>query len=239
MNIPIEPLTILYRILALIGPICWTLAASPTPLADENASAVFAEFDQEGSDWEWWEEFTGVQTQDVQCEQARSEQLAYINTGNRLRMDFLTACKRDTGSSRWCDELIRPNPRSREVFRCTYGPRQPHQLIHPDRETWTYAFQAVNLVEELKLIGIGACQIYNWWRPEPYNRNVGGAAGRHPFGTSVDVRFCSLEEMERAFIKLCEWRQQGRLRAIGYYGSAGLHFGIGDRTPNTWGKRCP
>jgi hypothetical protein len=44
--------------------------------------------------------------------------------------------------------------------------------------------------------------------------------------------------MEKAFSQLCKWRAQGRLRAVGYYGSTGLHFGIGDKTANTWGKSC-
>jgi hypothetical protein len=97
----------------------------------------------------------------------------------------------------------------------------------------------VKLVTELEAKGIRVYQIYNWWRPEPYNANVGGAAGRHPYGTSVDVRMASMGDMEKAFSQLCKWRSQGRLRAVGYYGSTGLHFGIGDKTANTWGKSCP
>jgi hypothetical protein len=81
--------------------------------------------------------------------------------------------------------------------------------------------------------------IYNWWRPEPYNKNVGGAPGRHPFGTSVDVRMETMSDMETAFVQLCKWRKAGELRAVGYYGSTALHFGIGDHTGNTWGKDCP
>ena len=99
--------------------------------------------------------------------------------------------------------------------------------------------EASQLVKELEKKGIKVCLIYNWWRPEPYNANVGGAAGRHPYGTSVDTRMCTLADMEKAFTQLCEWREEGRLRAIGYYGSTGLHFGMGDAVANTWGKDCP
>ena len=144
-----------------------------------------------------------------------------------------------TGNSSWCRQLIRPNPSSASIFKCTYGVSQPHTLINPDTRTWPDAFVAVRLIKELEAKGAKACQVYNWWRPEPYNANVGGAPGRHPYGTSVDVRFCSLSDMSRAFKQLCKWRAQGRLMAIGYYGSTGLHFGIGDNAGNTWGKNCP
>jgi hypothetical protein len=112
-------------------------------------------------------------------------------------------------------------------------------LIHPDESTWKNAFRAIQLVQELEAKNIKACLIYNWWRPEPYNKNVGGAAGRHPFGTSIDVRFCSMVDMENAHRELCAWRKQGRIRAVGYYGTTALHFGIGDQAGNTWGKACP
>ena len=81
--------------------------------------------------------------------------------------------------------------------------------------------------------------IYNWWRPEPYNKNVGGSATRHPFGTSIDVRFRSKSIQNKAFSELCKMRKNGRVRAIGYYASTALHFGIGDARANTWGKACP
>lgn len=173
------------------------------------------------------------------CTQASAQQKALIEQGNRKRSAFLNYCGKVTGGSAWCNQLIRPNPSSIATFRCTYGDQQTHQLIHPDETTWSYAAQAVRLVEQLENEGIRVCLIYNWWRPEPYNRNVGGAAGRHPFGTSVDVRFCSKADQERAFVRLCEWRQAGQLRALGYYSGTALHFGVGDANPNTWGKACP
>lgn len=173
------------------------------------------------------------------CVAASGAQKAVVNQGNAKAAAFLARCRETTGNSRWCDELLRPNPASRGVFSCTYGAAQPHQLIHPDERTWPNAWKAVQLVRDLEALGVQVAQIYNWWRPEPYNANVGGSKTRHPFGTAVDVRFASLPEMEKAHRLLCQFRKQGRLRALGYYGSTGLHFGVGDANPNTWGKDCP
>jgi hypothetical protein len=172
------------------------------------------------------------------CLQGSRNQLAVINAGNAKYNSFMKACWAATNNSPWCEQLTRPNPSSRATFICTYGSDQPHRLIHPDESTWVNAFKAVQLVQELQAKGISVSQIYNWWRPEPYNKNVGGAGGRHPYGTSVDVRMASMNDMEKAFSQLCKWRSKGRLRAVGYYGSTGLHFGIGDKTANMWGKSC-
>lgn len=173
------------------------------------------------------------------CQAATAGQISVINTGFAKLQKFLEMCAKATSGSRWCNQLTRPNPDSSKIFHCTYGTSQPHILVHPDEGTWVNAFQAVKLVEELEAMGVKTCIIYNWWRPEPYNKNVGGAPGRHPFGTSVDVRFCSMDEMSKAHAQLCQWRKQGRLRALGYYGTTALHFGIGDADDNTWGKDCP
>lgn len=173
------------------------------------------------------------------CVKATSSQISTVNLGNKKVGDFLDLCGVATQGSPWCQQLIRPNPSSKSIFNCTYGANQIHQLIHPDQNTWKFAYQAVNLIERLELNGIKIAQIYNWWRPEPYNKNVGGAPGRHPAGTSVDVRFSSKNDQNKAHSLLCKWRKQGELRALGYYSSSALHFGIGDATANTWGKSCP
>jgi len=173
------------------------------------------------------------------CKKATASQMFKVNQGNARTAEFLNQCSIATNGSPWCDQIVRPNPSSIDIFRCTYGPSQIHQLIHPDQRSWKNAFQAINLVEALEGKGIRTCLIYNWWRPEPYNGNVGGAEGRHPHATSVDIRFCTMNDMENAFAQLCQWRKQGKIRAIGYYGSTGLHFGIGDSQGNTWGKSCP
>jgi hypothetical protein len=187
-------------------------------------------------DWELLPD-PGIET--FACSPATKAQIATLNSGTQKLNQFLAACYKATDSSPWCDQLVRPNPQSRSIFSCTYGASQAHYMIHPDESTWPNAFKAVQLVKELEQKNIKVCLIYNWWRPEPYNANVGGASGRHPFGTAVDVRFCSMSEMEKGFKQLCAWRKAGRLRAVGYYGSTGLHFGIADKVANTWGKACP
>ncbi len=173
------------------------------------------------------------------CKKATAAQKKIVNSGNSKKTKFLNGCKAATADSSWCSQLIRPNPESKDVFACTYGSGQTHQLIHPDESTWKHAYEAVKIVKELHNKGISVCLIYNWWRPEPYNANVGGAPGRHPYGTSVDVRFCSPEAKERAFLELCRMRKAGRVNAVGYYSTSALHFGVGDKQENTWGKACP
>jgi hypothetical protein len=181
----------------------------------------------------------GYQLYPVACTAANAAQRAAVNEGNTKAGKFLRLCREAAANSGWCEQLMRPNPSSRSVFNCTYGSSQPHQLIHPDENTWGNAIKAVQIIQDLESLGVRVAQIYNWWRPEPYNANVGGSKTRHPFGTSVDVRFASLPDMEKAHKLLCEFRRKGRLRALGYYGSTGLHFGVGDTNPNTWGKACP
>ncbi len=189
-------------------------------------------------DWDDGEEYYDLRFQ-FSCKKASKTQKAVVDKGNQLASDFYQQCLTKTGSQYWCQQVMRPNPDSYGIFQCTYGASQVHQLINPDKKTWTNAFKAILLVNELERLGIRPCLIYNWWRPEPYNQNVGGAPGRHPAGTSVDVRFCSMADMEKAFSALCGLRAQGRLRALGYYGTTGLHFGVGDKIANTWGKSCP
>ncbi len=183
--------------------------------------------------------YDNAKSNKASCRRATAAQLSEVNKGLQLKDTFLAKCADATEDSPWCEEVVRPNPSSTATFHCTYSTAQPHILIHPSESTWTNAFKAVELVEDLQDMGIEVCQIYNWWRPSPYNENVGGAAGRHPFGTSVDIRFCSMADMNAGHKQLCKWRKEGRLRALGYYGTTGIHVGVGDRTANTWGKGCP
>ncbi|MES3038115.1 MAG: hypothetical protein V4736_09435 [Bdellovibrionota bacterium] len=192
--------------------------------------------DEQSDDEEFFGGNGGIKA--LGCVRATTKQISVINTGNLKKKKFLETCLAQTGKSPWCNQLVRPNPSSVGTFRCTYGASQTHQLIHPDEATWKNAIGAVNLIKSLEKKGLKACQIYNWWRPEPYNANVGGAAGRHPFATSVDVRMCSDHEAIVAFDALCVARKQGKIRAIGYYGGSALHFGVGDKTGNTWGRNC-
>ncbi len=173
------------------------------------------------------------------CTQATAAQISFVDAGATKLNQFLARCYQETKSKKWCSEVARPNPDSHRTFDCTYSPAQPHVFIHPQENTWSYAIGAVNLVLELEKRNIKVDTIYNWWRPEPYNKNVGGAAGRHPAGTSVDVRFPTKAEQNKAHAELCKFRKLGRLRALGYYSGTGLHFGVGDKVANTWGKSCP
>lgn len=173
------------------------------------------------------------------CQRATSSQISVVNTGARKLASFLSKCEKETGSSKWCKEVSRPNPDSIGTFRCTYSVEQAHVFVHPDESTWKHAIGAVKLVQDLVKQGIKVSRIYNWWRPEPYNKNVGGAAGRHPKGTSVDVRFADKTNQNAAQKALCKMRKAGKLRALGYYSGTGLHLGMGDSTANTWGKSCP
>lgn len=220
---------------------CISKAFSFEAYASDNTSeATFFSESETHDHEESYDEVSSLWNIEVfACTPATASNIATINKGNEKLNRFLSQCSTATNHSKWCQQLIRPNPASVETFRCTYGESQPHRLIHPDESTWTNAIRAVTYVDQLETMGIRVAQIYNWWRPEPYNANVGGAAGRHPYGTSVDVRFQTMNDMERAHAQLCKWRKSGDIRAVGYYGSTGLHFGIGDKTPNTWGKDCP
>lgn len=172
------------------------------------------------------------------CKRPTPAQINQVNLGLKKLNQFLQKCYAETNSKKWCDQVARPNPDSYSTFSCTYSATQPHYFIHPDESTWKFAIQAVKLVQDLEKSNVKIDIIYNWWRPEPYNVNVGGAAGRHPLGTSVDVRFINKTEQNKAHKLLCAHRKQGRLRALGYYPGTGLHIGVGDKTANTWGKAC-
>ncbi|MDG0815765.1 hypothetical protein [Bdellovibrio svalbardensis] len=183
-------------------------------------------------------EITEQDFQALGCLKANSNQRYQVDLGNDKKNDFLSLCAKETNNSAWCAQLVRPNENSYNAFKCTYGSNQIHQLIHPDEATWKYPIEGVRVIQDLQAKGLKVCQIYNWWRPEPYNKNVHGAAGRHPFGTAIDVRFCTNGDADRAFKELCKMRAAKRIRAIGHYGSASLHIGVGDKTANTWGKSC-
>lgn len=170
---------------------------------------------------------------------ATPEEKFAVDEGNALKSEFLAGCYAVTANSAWCDQLIHPNLKSIEIFRKTYGETQLHQLISPDRATWLHAYSAALIIKDLEELGINVEEIYNWWRPEPYNKNVDGASDRHPLGTAVDVRFATKEDQARAFEELCKMRAAGRLRAIGFYQTTAIHLGIADHEANTWGKNCP
>lgn len=231
---PIKPLLVLLAFATLVS--CQGNAEFEQELTEESSNIATtpedAEYHEHG-------DHTDSFIEELGCLKPTAQQISPVNLGNEKKDDFLAMCLEQTQNSSWCHQLVRPNPSSKNTFRCTYGSNQPHQLIHPSTSTWKYPIRGVQLIQTLAAKGIRTCEIYNWWRPEPYNKNVGGAAGRHPYGTSIDVRFCSNQEAIKAFNELCKQRKAGKIRAIGYYGGASLHLGVGDATGNTWGKSCP
>lgn len=215
-----------------------TLSAQAAPFRTVATEPVLDLTATLAADPEQGEGFFDASLTPFGCREASRGQIAQVEEGNRKRDAFLRRCADETGRSPWCNQLVRPNPGSASTFRCTYGSALPHQLIHPGENTWAYAIRAVKIIENMEARGFRVCEIYNWWRPEPYNKNVGGAAGRHPYGTSVDVRFCSAKEAVRGFDELCKFRRRGEVRALGYYGNSGVHLGVGDASANTWGRAC-
>lgn len=219
--------------------------SSPNETTDSTDTAQNAETDTTQSDsediLEHIHEETGTVSDELLalgCVKATAAQEKTVNLGLSQKEQFLAKCAAQTNNSSWCAQLVRPNPNSYNTFSCTYGSDQAHILIHPDQSTWRYPIEGVKVIKDLQAKGLKVSQIYNWWRPEPYNKNVGGAAGRHPYGTAIDVRFASNETANTAFKELCKMRKAGRIRAIGHYGSASLHIGVGDKLANTWGKTC-
>lgn len=176
------------------------------------------------------------------CIKANAKQLSLIQSGNAKKDLFLQQCAEAGVTSDLCQQLTRPNLNSKSTFTCTYGNEVPHQLIDPDESTWEFAFQGAKIVMELQKNGVSVDNIYNWWRPEPYNKNVGGVPIRHPEGTSIDVRMSNITHASKALSLLCKWRNNKTdfkaLNALGYYGNTGIHFGVADTLENTWGNPC-
>jgi len=169
---------------------------------------------------------------------ASQAELDEVLQGIQKYSTFIEQCLANGIQKKWCEQLTHPNVNELRKFEITYGKDVPHTLIHPDESTWVHAFKAAKLVQRLLSENIQVVEIYNWWRPSQYNKNVGGSPTRHPYGVSVDIRMSSKQQMEKAHTLLCKWRKKGELRALGYYGNTGLHLGIDDEAANTWGKSC-
>src|SRR4051794_6875202 len=90
-----------------------------------QSSAVQAHDQEGGLDDSGFVDLTTVQS----CKKATFAEMAVINEGNSYYKDFMEGCEAATNGSHWCNEIIRPNPQSAEIFSCTYGPMQAHQLI--------------------------------------------------------------------------------------------------------------
>lgn len=149
---------------------------------------------------------------------------------------FVRTCLEKGVLQRYCFDMTHPNLDSIEQFRCTY-PGKPHLLIPKDESEWTFAFEAAlilqNMARETKVC---IDEIYNWYRPEPYNKNVGGRPNRHPNATAIDVQFCTKEDAKKAHRALCELYKKKAIWALGSYPSGNkLHIGVRPERHTTWG----
>ena len=183
-----------------------------------------------------------LQVQSKSCIQATEADLDLVLAGQEKLEFFLEQCRWATGGSPHCEDVIRPNPRSTPFFECTFPKGTEKIFIHPDESTWENAFVAIRLIGEMEANGIGVKHIYNWWRPVPYNENVGGEPDRHPFGTSVDVLFTSRDDQVLAHEYLCEEQAKGLIKALGFYWVAerpSIHIGVKDSPEKVnWGRAC-
>lgn len=153
------------------------------------------------------------------------------------RSGFISSCTSRGVSRKTCTEMTRPNPLEEARFACTYGKSAPHELV-PPKTKWDQAIKLAKVYESLRAQGVCTDEVYNWWRPEPYNRNVEGAKARHPNATCIDVRFCSVADAKKALRALCKLRSQGKITSVGYYGATGVHIGM-DPQDGSWGGACP
>lgn len=167
-----------------------------------------------------------------EVQRASLPEVTEVLKGVALKEEFLSACIERTNRMDFCQQVIRPNPASASIFRCTYPPGVPPVFIPVERGKWIYAFRAIEWMDEMEAQGIALSHIYNWLRPEPYNKNVSGDPNRHPFGTAIDLRLATKGDQQKAFTYLCEKWRAHQIHAIGYYGSASLHLGMGD--PLEW-----
>ena len=159
---------------------------------------------------------------------ANIEQIVDVLKGIALKPEFIEQCEKATDRPDLCKQIIRPNPDSKSIFACTYPPGVASIFIPPEKGVWHFAFQAIRWISEIENLGISFSHIYNWLRPEPYNKNASGHPDRHPFGTAVDIKLRSKGDQHLAFEFFCEKWRSGQMNAIGFYSSASLHLGIGD-----------
>ena len=151
---------------------------------------------------------------------------------------FVRTCLEKGVLERFCLNLTHPNqdPESMRAFRCTY-PGMPHVLIPKDESEWTFAFEAALILQTMaRETKVCIDEIYNWYRPEPYNRNVDGRPNRHPKATAIDVKFCTKEDAKKAHRALCELYKKKSIWALGSYPSGNkLHIGVRPELHTTWG----
>ena len=110
----------------------------------------------------------------VKITKASDSEKSEILAGQQKYNSFIEQCREYGIEQKWCEQLTHPNRNSKAIFHCTYEKNTPHILIHPDESTWINAFRAAKLVQRLNSENLPVEEIYNWWRPEQYNKNVDG-----------------------------------------------------------------
>lgn len=170
-----------------------------------------------------------------ECKRKRLKKGEYL-TGDVSK--FVRTCLEKGVLQRFCLNMTRPNriAESVEAFKCTY-PGKPHALIPPDESEWEFGIKAALILQKVSRENkICVEEIYNWYRPEPYNSNVKGRPGRHPNATAIDVKFCTPKDAKAAFKALCEMYREKEIWALGTY-PAGIeiHIGVMPEQNATWG----
>lgn len=137
--------------------------------------------------------------------------------------------------------MTHPNNKSEMEFRCTYPDAKTHVLIPPDPTKWELSFRGALELQKIEAAGVCVKEIYNYDRPEPYNNNVQGAPGRHPYGTAIDIEFCTKADARKAVQAFCKQRTPGdvEIKSVGTY-SSGIRIHLGNVKPRRgdWGGGC-
>lgn len=144
--------------------------------------------------------------------------------------EFTNFCVKSGVHRTLCDQMTRPNTSSKGTFRRIYGDR-PFVLM-PGPDAWGKGVELAKVAQSLSRYG-KICEIRNWYRPEPYNRAVGGARGsQHKSGSAIDIEFCSVAEKRKALIAALKMRNKCSMpKGVGVYGEGSLviHIDLSNR----------
>ncbi len=148
--------------------------------------------------------------------------LTYSVHSPATQQRFIQRCTSRGISEKLCREATYPNPDSRSAFNGVYGSNQNFILMPPE-STWDTGIRLLGIAESLSAYG-KVCEIRNWYRPEPYNRKVGGAGGsRHINASAIDIEFCSVAEKNKALKAALAMRQKfAQPAGVGVYGEGSL-----------------
>ncbi len=148
----------------------------------------------------------------------------------QLQNNFIKMCLARGIREQFCKQITSPNTKSIGTFRQVYGD-QPFVLM-PNTDRWETGLQLLTIAESLAEFG-EICEIRNWYRPEPYNRSVGGArSSQHLSAGAIDIEFCTVQDKNRALLAALATRQKFKTPpGIGVYGegSKTLHFDFANR----------